>query len=106
MEIILSPIAEKKLDLLLEYIELNWGISSKEKFIRKLEKEFMLLSLHPYKNKRTETFPELYNCVVTKQTSIIYRVIQTSSVVEIVTLFDNRQDNQELLKEIKKYFNL
>jgi plasmid stabilization system protein ParE len=38
LEIILSPLAEKKLNLLLEFLEEEWGKSSKKDFLEKLEK--------------------------------------------------------------------
>lgn len=104
MEIILSPLAEKKLDLLLEYLETKWGEPSRYKFLEKLEKEFELLSTHPFRCKKTLTFPDLFHCIVTKQTSAIYKVNESQSTVEIVTIFDSRQDPKKLRKKIKKHF--
>jgi len=104
LEIILSPLAEKKLDLLIEYLEKEWGVNSKVIFLKKLETEFKLLSTHPYRCKKTMTFPNLFNCIVTKQTSAIYKVNDSKSLIEVVTFFDNRQDPKKLKKEIKKHF--
>lgn len=47
------------------------------------------------------TFPDLFNDIITKQTSVIYRFNESQSTVEIVTIFDNRQDPEKLQKEIK-----
>ena len=104
MKIILSPLAIKKLNLLLEYLEANWGESSRNKFLVKLEKEFNYLSTHPFHCKKTLTFPDLFNCIVTKQTSVIYKVNEPKSIIEIVTVFDNRQDPKKLKNELRKYF--
>jgi plasmid stabilization system protein ParE len=104
MEVILSPLAEKKLNLLLEFLDNKWGANSKLKFLEKLEKEFELLESHPFRCKATQTYPNLFNCIVTKQTSAIYRVNKLKSTIEVVTLFDNRQNPEKLKEEIKKHF--
>jgi len=106
MEIILSPLAEKKLDLLLKHLEFKWGETSKVKFLEKLKIEFELLSTHPYRCKKTLTFPNLFNCIVTKQTSAIYQVNESKAIIEVVTFFDNRQDPRKLEKEIKSRVSL
>ncbi len=41
----------------------------------------------------------LYQCVVTKQSSFYYRI--RNSEIEIITLFDNRQDQSKIFEEIK-----
>ena len=106
MEIILSPLAEKKLDLLLEFLEGEWGKSSRNDFLKKLEKEFELLSSHPYRCKKTLTFPNLFTCIITKQTSAIYQINESKLLIEIVTIFDNRQNPKKLKTEIKNHFGL
>jgi hypothetical protein len=72
--------------------------------LEKLSKEFELISLHPYRCKKTETFPFLYKCIVTKQTSAMYKVNEDKSIIEIVTIFDNRQDPNKIKKELKNIF--
>lgn len=104
MEIILSPLAEKKLELLLEFLENKWGKTSKLKFLDTLKEEFELLESHPFRCEKTLTFPDLFNCIITKQTSAIYKVDESKSTIEIVTFFDNRQNPKKLKREIKKHF--
>lgn len=106
MEIILSPLAEKKLNLLLEFLEEEWGKSSKKDFLEKLKKEFELISSHPYRCKKTFTFPNLFICIITKQTSAIYKINESKLLIEVVTIFDNRQNPNKLKTEIKNHFGL
>lgn len=40
-------------------------------------------------------------CVVTKHTTFYYRVLQQSNEIEIITIFDTRQDPDKLKKDIK-----
>jgi len=104
MDVYLSPLAEKKLELLLDFLEEEWGQTARSKFLNNLEREFSLLSTHPFRCKRTKAFPKLHNCIVTRQTSAIYRILESRGEIEIITFFDNRQDPQKLIREIKKHF--
>jgi len=93
----LSKHAAKKLDKLLEYLENEWSLKVKKEFIDRLDKSLKLIQENP------DLFPEsilkkgLHKCVLTKQTTIYYRIDKKS--INIVTLFDNRQDPKKLEKE-------
>ena len=93
----LSKRAAKKLDKLLEYLENEWSLKVKQEFVDKLDKSLKLILENP------DLFPEsslkkgLHKCVLTKQTTIFYRVDNEN--INIVTLFDNRQDPKKLDKE-------
>ncbi len=86
------------------YLETEWGEQSKVKFLKKLQKEFDLLSSHPFRCKRTETFPDLLQCIITTHTSAIYQVNELKSKIEVVTIFDNRQDPKKTHIELKSFF--
>jgi plasmid stabilization system protein ParE len=105
VEVYLSPLAEKKLDLLIRYLESRWGNASKIKFLGILKKEIELLSSHPYRCKRAKRFSDLYICIITKQTSAIYQIKKEVEEIEIVTFFDNRQDPEKIQEEIKNHFD-
>jgi hypothetical protein len=51
---------------------------------------FTRISHHPESCPKSSEFPNLYKCVVTEQTSYFYRIINND--IEIITVFDNRQD--------------
>lgn len=44
---------------------------------------------------------DIYKCVVTKQTTFYYRILNQSEEIEIITIFDTRQDSDKLKKDIK-----
>ena len=44
----------------------------------------------------------IFKCVVNKQSSFLYRI--KNNEIEIITLFDNRQDQSKIFKEIKEHF--
>ncbi len=73
-EVKLSSLATKKLDELLEYLLQHWSQKVKNDFIKKLDSLLVIIQLN------FESFPQsklqkgLYKCVVTKQTTMYYRI--------------------------------
>ncbi|WP_271393946.1 type II toxin-antitoxin system RelE/ParE family toxin [Aequorivita sinensis] len=97
-KVVISKTAEKKLEKLFEYLIKEWSVKVKKDFVEKLDSSIEIIKSQP------EIFPEskkgksLRKCVVTKQTTIYYRY--NSKRINIVTLFDTRQDPNKLDKEI------
>ena len=50
----------------------------------------------------SELFPDLRKCIVTKQTSFLYRI--QSNEIEVITVFDNRSSFKSITKEIRKFY--
>jgi plasmid stabilization system protein ParE len=97
-----SPLAEKKLFLILEYLEAEWGPNSKRAFIKKFRSAVSNLRVVPHSFPLVDQKRGIHKCVVTKQTSLYYRILDKE--IEIITLMDNRQDQSKLFEEIKKHF--
>ena len=93
-KVILSKRASGKLDNLLLFLEVNWSKRVKEEFLRKLLRVFNTLKVFPQIGIKSQSKPEIYKCVVTKQTTIFYRY--NSKRVEIITLFDTRQNPDKI----------
>ena len=97
-KVVISKTAERKLEKLFEYLIKKWSVKVKKDFVEKLDSSIEIIKNQP------EIFPEskkgksLRKCVVTKQTTIYYRY--NSNRINIVTLFDTRQDPNKLDKEI------
>ncbi|WP_417289891.1 type II toxin-antitoxin system RelE/ParE family toxin [Corallibacter sp.] len=97
-KVVISKTAERKLEKLFEYLIKEWSLKVKKDFVEKLDSSIEIIKNQP------EIFPEskkgksLRKCVVTKQTTIYYRY--NSKRINIVTLFDTRQDPNKLDKEI------
>lgn len=66
----------------------------KQEFITKLDKSIEQIATHPKSCPESQLFKGLYKCVVTRQTSLYYRTGKEE--IEVITLFDNRQDPSKL----------
>lgn len=86
--IVWSPRAEETYLKILEYILLNWSVKEAEDFENKITG--LIGRLRFYKNlcPPSPKKKQLRKCVVTSQTSIIYRV--KKQTIEIVAFIDNR----------------
>ena len=100
MKVYLSPLAEKKLALTLDYIESEFSIKSKKEFINKLMKATKQISQYPNSFPQSEYLPNLYKCVVTKQTVLFYRILEND--IEIITITDARQNPERIMSEFRK----
>jgi len=54
--------------------------------------------IQPDSCPKSSEFDNLYKCVVTKQTTFYYRILEEKNEIEIITVFDTRQ-NPDKLKE-------
>ena len=103
MEVFLSPLAEKKIQLQLDYLEEEWSKGVRDDYLSLLVKKFGQIANYPESGLELKEFAEVYKCVVAKHTSFFYRV--KDQIIEIITLIDNRQDPKEVKKELRKYFD-
>ena len=99
-----SPLAEKKLFILLDYLDAEWGQNSKTRFINKFQLAIKSLEVVPRSFPVVDHSRYIHKCVITKQSSLFYRIVNDE--VEIITLIDNRQDQRKLFDELKEHFNI
>lgn len=96
--ITISKTAKRKIEKLFEYLVKNWNLKVKSDFAKKLNRNIKIIQLNP------EIFPEslikkgLHKCVVSKQTTLLYRF--NSKRIVIVTIFDTRQHPNKLNKDL------
>ncbi len=100
MKVFLSELAENKLLKLSDYILENWNLKTRDKFIEKLTEKIKQISLQPESCPQSSEFKGLYKCVVTKQTTFYYRISTELNEIEIITIFDTRQNPNKLKKDI------
>ena len=100
MKVFLSELAESKLLKLSEYLLEDWNLKTRDKFISKLNDKIKQISIQPDSCPKSSEFKNLYKCVVTKQTTFFYRIIAERKVIEIITIFDTRQNPDKLKKDI------
>lgn len=100
--VFLSPLAERKLKILLNYIGGEWGTGAKNKYLTEFRRTLNQVSSFPNSCPESLNFKGLRKCIVTKQSSFYYRI--KNSEIEIITIFDNRQDQKKVFMELKKHF--
>jgi len=101
MKVFLSELAESKLLKLSEYLLENWSLKTRDKFIEKLSEKINQISSQPDSCPKSFEFKGLYKCVVTKQTTYYYRISTNLNEIEIITIFDTRQNPDKLKTDIE-----
>ena len=66
----------------------------------KLSEKMKQISIQPQSCPESSEFKGLYKCVVTKQTTFYYRISTELKEVEVITIFDTRQNPEKLKKDI------
>lgn len=100
MEVFLSDQAEIKLLQLNNYLLHKWNARVRDEFIEKLTKKIDQISAQPESCPLSKDFGGLYKCIVTKQTTFYYRILFDKDEIEVITLFDTRQNPDELSNEL------
>jgi len=78
------------------YLEENWTVKEIQKFARLLDLQLNRLINHPFLFPESNKFKKIRKSVLTRQISIYYRVINNE--IQIISLFDNRQNPKKLNK--------
>ena len=93
-KVTISERAEKNLDELVSYLESNWSIRVRDKFLITLKKKVKQIAERPFIYQVSYKRKTIRRCVVTKQTTLYYKV--KGKEIEIITLQDSRQDPGKL----------
>jgi plasmid stabilization system protein ParE len=97
----LSELAENKLLKLSYFLLENWNLKVRNNFIKKLTSKIEQISQQPESFPQSSEFKGLFKCAVTKQTTFYYRINFDRKEIEIITIFDTRQNPDKLEKDIK-----
>lgn len=92
-EIIWSPIAQISYLNILDYLQENWPEQVIENFIDRTEEAIQHINQNPFLYPYS-TEINAYKCVVTKQVSLLYRIMHNRA--ELLVFWDNRQDTSKL----------
>ncbi len=98
MQVVFSKRAKIRLENLLDYLEKEWSEKSKDDFIKKLDRSILQIKKLPASCPESKEIRGLFKCVLTKQTTLYYRV--KDQTIQIITLFDTRQNPGKLKKEL------
>ena len=96
--VVLTPIANKALENLADYLFTTWGLNVLENFLALYEAKILLIAEYPKRYPYIHQPSGLRKAVLTKHNVILYR--EGSINVEIISVFDTRQnpDNIENLR--------
>lgn len=100
MKVFLSELAEYKLLQLSEYLKEKWNKKTRDKFFQRLSEKINQISSQPDSCPESTEFKGLYKCVVTRQTTFYYRILAKKKEIEIITIFDSRQNPDKLKKDV------
>lgn len=98
----LSRLATTKLDNLLDYLEEEWSENVATVFEETFSEKLNQIAHFPDSCIQSKRFYNLHLCIVTKQTSFLYRI--NNNEIEVITVFDNRSSFKSITKEIRKYY--
>ncbi|MBZ0241743.1 MAG: type II toxin-antitoxin system RelE/ParE family toxin [Bacteroidales bacterium] len=101
MKVFLSELAEEKLLKLNDFLLENWNMKVRNDCINKLTSRIDQLIEHPLSCPQSTDIKGLFKCVVTKQTAFYYRINFDRKEIEIITIFDTRQNPDNLEKDIR-----
>ncbi len=86
-----TSIAERSFEEEIEFILLKWSSSEVLAFIEITESFLPLLSANPFLGKYIEK-KDIYAFVLSKQTTVFYRVVAVELRVDLLLFFNNRQN--------------
>lgn len=88
--VIWSPLSESDFESILFYLRENWSNRIIKNFIDQVENLVIQISNNPKQFPLVNKKRKVRKCVITKHNTIFYR--ETRSYVEILRIFDTRQD--------------
>ena len=86
--------AQGKLNAVFDYLENHWTPREVKRFAKRLENALSFIVKFPFIYPASPQNNMVRRCVLTKQTSLYYKV--NSTKILIVTLLDNRQNPDNL----------
>nr|WP_129734558.1 type II toxin-antitoxin system RelE/ParE family toxin [Parabacteroides goldsteinii] len=94
MDIYFTPLAQQRLDDIVEYLDITWGDTIKDKFLSEITRCLKLISITPDLFPLFEDYLDVRQCLVTCYNTLFYRV--TGSQIQVLTIWDNRMNPQTL----------
>lgn len=94
--IIWSPRAQKDYARIIDYLLMHWTLKEIQKFVDQVEVVISILRKGNVEFRKTR-YAKLHVAVISEHISVYYRVLPKAKV-EIVRIWDNRQNPSMLIK--------
>lgn len=94
-----TKLAEFHLAQIINYLDKNWPQEVRKVFIQNIEKSILLISKYPEAFPISKAKSGLHKYVLTPHNTIYYRI--NKDQIEIIMIFDNRQNPAKLKKSGK-----
>ena len=98
-QIVISPEAKEDIENILNYLSENWNSNIVQELLQKLNTFYFIVSINPrlfgYHNKAKK----IRKYLLSRHNIIYYRIHKNE--VQIITVFDTRQNPTKLRKKIK-----
>ncbi len=91
----LSSLAEIQLQSILDYIEIEWSKKVKSNFLESFTDLTHQISRFPYSCSEYDEMPGIHKAIINKNVSFYY-LIKKPEVIEIIFVFDNRQNPDDI----------
>lgn len=98
LPVVLSSLAEFKLQGILNYLSNRWGSRARKKFLTEfldvLSQSFPLIE-EPHNVRKA---------LIARKTILYFRILEKE--IQIITAFDHRQNPQRIWKEVEEHFRI
>ena len=96
LHVVWSLKAEETFDAVINYLKANWTLREVNNFISETEHQIERISSFPFSCPESSKYKNVHRCIISKQTSMVYRYKSRKSVIEIVTFYDNRSNPKKI----------
>jgi plasmid stabilization system protein ParE len=97
VKILWTKAAQSSFDNIVDYLKNKWSINSAIKFVNKTIVFLDILQKHPEIGKKENIKNDLRSFVLTRQTTIFYRIKNDTTIV-LLKFFDTRQNPEKRIK--------
>jgi len=98
-KIVISPEAKEDIENILSYLNKNWGNSIVQEFLQKLNTFYYIVSVNPRLFGFYNKSKNIRKYLISRQNIVYYRI--NNNEVQIITIFDTRQNPSKLRKKLK-----
>jgi plasmid stabilization system protein ParE len=93
-KIAISERAEKNLDEIVVYLENEWSVRVRDKYLSIVKKKVELISQNPFSYPSSVKRKNIHRCVLTKHSILYFRI--KDDEIEVITIQDARRDPKSL----------